>query len=60
MRAGATLSLLWNAEREDRDRLDMTDLGIALLWSTLGLILSVFIFNLGFGPALAGVLALAG
>lgn len=54
------LARLDKTERVERGHLDMTDLDIAFLWSTLGLIFSVLMFNLGFDPALAAVLAVAG
>ena len=54
------LALLRKAEREEQGHLDMTDLEIVFLWSTLGLISSALMFDLGFGPALAKVLAVVG
>jgi hypothetical protein len=54
------LALLRKAEQDERDHLVMADLEIVFLWSTLGLMSSALMFDLGFGPALAKVLVAVG
>ena len=55
------LVLRRNAEAEEQAKRDLSDqMMIVFLWSALGFVLTVLMFNLGFDPALAEVLVAAG
>ena len=48
-------------EAEEQANRDLSDqMMIVCLWSALGLVLTALMFNLGFDPALAEVLVVAG
>jgi hypothetical protein len=50
-----------SAEAEEQANRDLSDqMMIVCLWSALGLVLTALMFNLGFDPALAEVLVVAG